>query len=198
MKRRSFLSLSALSAVPVVARAAEDAPEPDWQETVTSNVMRFRCSDAEDRVVLEVELFQPAESDIKEATDAKGEHLHYLYKDQPQPYPFRPGVNLIRRFDLTWDGKAMKIPERFWTDLPDMRIDTSTLDPEQVPPNLHWNAKEFLERLRQPRVSLSAEGGTVLIEWERPEECDSHSTIRWIVSKSGVVLRHRHCPPHEC
>ena len=45
--------------------------------------------------------------------------------------------------------------------------------------------------------SLSAEGGTVLIEWERPEECDSHSTIRWIVSKSGTVLRHRHCPPHE-
>ncbi len=24
------------------------------------------------------------------------------------------------------------------------------------------------------------------------------SSIRWIVSKSGVVLRHRHCPPHEC
>ena len=47
-------------------------------------------------------------------------------------------------------------------------------------------------------LSLSAEVGTVLIEWERPEECDSHSTIRWIISKSGVVLRHRHCPPHEC
>jgi hypothetical protein len=113
MKRRSFLSLSALSAVPVVARAAEDAPEPDWQETITSDVMKFRCSDAEDRVVFEVELFQPAESDIKEATDAKGGFLHYLYKDKPQPYPFRPGVNLIRRFDLTWEGKAMKIPERF-------------------------------------------------------------------------------------
>ncbi len=22
--------------------------------------------------------------------------------------------------------------------------------------------------------------------------------LRWIVSKSGTVLRHRHCPPHEC
>jgi hypothetical protein len=109
----SFLSRSALSAVPVVARAAEDAPEPVWQETVTSDVMKFRCSDAEDRVVFEVELFQPAESDIKEATDATGGFLHYLYKGQPQPYPFRPGVNLIRRFDLTWEGKAMKIPERF-------------------------------------------------------------------------------------
>jgi hypothetical protein len=60
MHRRSFFSLSALSAVPVVARAAEDAPEPEWHETITSGVMKFRCSDAEDRVVFEVELFQPA------------------------------------------------------------------------------------------------------------------------------------------
>jgi hypothetical protein len=45
--------------------------------------------------------------------------------------------------------------------------------------------------------SLSAEGGTVLIEWGRDEECDSSSTIRWIVSKSGTMLRHRNCPPHE-
>lgn len=60
MKRRSFLSLSALSAVPVVARAAEDAP--DWHETVTSDVMKFRCSDAEDRVVFEVEVTSLAET----------------------------------------------------------------------------------------------------------------------------------------
>ena len=198
MKRRSFLSLSALSAVPVVARAAEDAPEPDWYETVTHDVMKFRCSDAEDSVVFEVELFQPVKSDIKEVKDAKGQHLHYLYKDKPQPYGFHPCVNLIRRFDLTWEGKAMKIPERFWNDLPGFRIETSTLRPETLKPELQWKAEQFLERLRQPRVSLSAEGGTVLIEWERPEECDSRSTIRWIVSKSGVVLRHRHCPPHEC
>jgi hypothetical protein len=43
-------------------------------------------------------------------------------------------------------------------------------------------------------VFLSAEGGTALIEWERPEECNSHSTIRWIVSKSGVILRHLTLP----
>ena len=105
---------------------------------------------------------------------------------------------MLTRFDLTWDGKAMKIPERFWNDLPGFRIETSTLDPEELKPDLQWKALQFLERLRQPRLSLSAEGGTVLIEWDRPEECDSRSTIRWIVSKSGTVLRHRHCPPHEC
>ena len=198
MKRRSFLSLSAFSAVPVVARAADDAPEPDWYETVTTDVMKFRCSDLEDSIVLEVELFKPAESEIKELKDENGGFRAYQYKGKEQPYGFHPGVNLIRRFDLTWDGRTMSIPERFWNDLPDMRIETSTLKPDNLKPELHWKAQEFLERLRQPRVSLSAEGGTVLIEWERPEECDSHSTIRWIVSKSGVVLRHRHCPPHEC
>lgn len=198
MNRRSFLSLSALSTVPVVAKAADDAPEPDWHDTVDSGVMKFRCSDADGSVVLQVELFKPAESDIQEALDEKGEHRCYQYKGKDQPYPFRPGVNLIRRFDLTWDGKDMKIPERFWNDLPDLRISTSTLKPETLKPELRWKAEEFLEGLRQPRASLSAEGGTVLIEWERGEECDSHSTIRWIVSKSGVVLRHRHCPPHEC
>lgn len=198
MKRRSFLSLSALSTLPVMAKAEDEATEPDWHETVSRDVMKFRCSEEDGRVVFEVELFTPPESDIKEVTDSKGEHLHYLYKDKPQPYGFHPGVNLIRRFDLTWDGKAMNIPERFWNDLPGLRIETSTLKPENLKPELQWKAEEFLERIRHPRVSLSAEGGTVLIEWERPEECDSHSTIRWIIGKSGVVLRHRYCPPHEC
>jgi hypothetical protein len=114
------------------------------------------------------------------------------------PYPFHPGSTLLTRFDLTWDGKAMNIPERFWNDLPGLRIQTSPLVPENLDPKIQWEAYEFLENLDQPRISLSAEGGTALIEWARPEECDSSSTIRWIISKSGTVLRHRHCPPHEC
>ena len=27
------------------------------------------------------------------------------------------GTTLLTRFDLTWDGKAMDIPDRFWNDL---------------------------------------------------------------------------------
>jgi hypothetical protein len=92
----------------------------------------------------------------------------------------------------------MNIQERFWNDLPGLRIETSTLDPQKLKPDLQRKALQFLDQLEQPRLSLSAEGGTVLIEWTRPEECDSSSTIRWIVSKSGTILRHRHCPPHEC
>ncbi len=198
MKRRSFLSLSALSAVPVVAMAADEDPEAGWYDTVNADTLKFTAKSDEADITLRIELFKPAESDITETKDEKGEFRSYQYKGKDQPYPFRPGVNLLKRFDLTWEGKPIPIPERFWNDLPDLRISTSTLDPKKLPPDLASRAQEFLIHLRQPRVLLSAEGGTVLIEWDRAEECDSLSTIRWIVSKSGVVLRHRHCPPHEC
>lgn len=197
MKRRSFLSLSALSAVPVMAKA-DDTPEPDWYETIHSEALSFKAVSEDGNLVLQVELIQVPEEETTQVTDEKGDHLHYLYKGRKMPYPFHPGTTLLTRFDFTWDGKAMNIPERFWNDLPGFRIETSTLDPEKLDPKLQWKAHEFLQSLDQPRLSLSAEGGTVLIEWVRPEECDSRSTIRWIVSKSGTVLRHRHCPPHEC
>lgn len=198
MHRRSFLSLSALSAVPVLAKAAETDPQADWNETVSTDALTFKAMSADERITLQVELIRLGENEVTEVNDEKGEHIAYQYKGKNQPYPFHPGSTLLSRFDLTWDGKAVEIPERFWNDLPALGIETSTLKLETVKPDLHWEAEQFLAKLRQPRVSLSAEGGTVLIEWERPEECDSHSTIRWIVSKSGVVLRHRHCPPHEC
>jgi hypothetical protein len=200
MKRRSFLSISALSAVPVAARAAGEEPDAGWWETTNEEALVFKASTEEGKITLEVELFRPAEDEVTERQDPDGPDgaVEFIYQGKVQPYPFYPGNTLLKRFDLTWDGKDMKIPERFWNDLPGLRIQTSSLDPEKVPPEIRWKAEQFLEGLRQPRVSLSAEGGTVLIEWERGEECDSHSTIRWIVSKSGVVLRHRHCPPHEC
>jgi hypothetical protein len=198
MKRRSFLSLSALSAVPLAARAADDEPDASWWEDINNGAMTFTATTEDGKITLQVELFRPAEDEVTEAKDENGEFRAYQYKGKDQPYPFHPGSTLLKRFDLTWDGKDVKIPGRFWNDIPGLQIQTSTLDPAKLRPELRWDAKEFLERLRQPRVSLSAEGGTVLIEWDRGEECDSHSTIRWIVSKSGTVLRHRHNPPHEC
>ena len=198
MKRRSFLSLSALGTVPVAARAAEAHPEAAWWEAVNNEVLAFKAVSEEGNLVLVVELFRPAENEITEVLDENGDHRCYRYKGKDQPYPFHPGSTLLKRFDFTWDGKALEIPERFWKDLPGLRLETSTLDPEKLETDLQWKAREFLERLRQPRLSLSADGGTVLIEWQRPEECDSSSTIRWIISKSGTILRHRHHPPHEC
>lgn len=198
MKRRSFLSLSALSAVPVAAAAQEEDPEAGWYDTLSADALSFKAVAEEGKLVLQVELIRPPDDEVTEAKYGNGDFRCYQYKGKDQPYPFHPGSTLLTRFDLTWDGKAMNIPERFWNDLPGLRIETSTLDPQKLKPDLQWKALQFLDQLEQPRLSLSAEGGTVLIEWIRPEECDSSSTIRWIVSKSGTILRHRHCPPHEC
>lgn len=181
-----------------MAKAADEEPDADWWETINNEALTFKAVSEEGKLVLQVELIRVPEEEITNVTAEKGDHLHYLYQGRKMPYPFHPGTTLLTRFDLTWDGKAMNIPERFWNDLPGLRLQISTLDLKKLNPELHWKAHKFLEQLDQPRLSLSAEGGTVLIEWDRPEECDSRSTIRWIVSKSGTVLRHRHCPPHEC
>jgi hypothetical protein len=181
-----------------MASAADNSPEPDWYETINSDALSYKAVSGDGILVLQVELFRPPEDEVTEAKDEKGKFRCYQYKGKDMPESFWPGQSLLTRFELTWDGKAMNIPGRFWNDLPGLRLETSTLDPKKLKPELQWKAHEFLESLDQPRLSLSAEGGTVLIEWDRPEECDSRSTIRWIVSKSGTVLRHRHCPPHEC
>lgn len=57
-------------------------------------------------------------------------------------------------------------------------------------------ANAILPILERYCYDCHADGGTVLIQWDRPEECDGRSTIRWIVSKSGTVLRHRYEAPH--
>jgi hypothetical protein len=198
--------MSALSAaIPVVAYAAEEpAPveEENWYETINSDVLDYTAKveveDQEVDIKLHVQIIPLVEGDFTEVKDERGELVAYHYKGKAAPDYVYPGSTLLTRFDLTWDGKAVPIPERFWSDLGGMRIQTSTLDPGKLKGEAHWKAVELLESLKCPRLTLSADGGTVLIEWVRPEDCDSRSTIRWIVSKSGNVLRHRDCPPHHC
>lgn len=198
MKRRSFLSLSALSAVSIPVVTAGEEPEADWYQTVNSEALTHKAISEEGKLLLHVELIKPADEELTEVKDEEGNFKCFRYKGKDLPQRFWTGGTLLTRFDLIWDGDPIKVPERFWADLAGFRIENSSLDPEKLKPELQWKAKQFLEGLKQPRVILSADGGTALIEWVRPEECDSHSTIRWIISKSGNVLRHRHEPLHAC
>lgn len=116
-----------------------------------------------------------------------------------QKDPESPWSTFIRVFKLTWNGQEIAIPQRFWNDLDHVRLeDYPKAEISKVPAEKREIFNEQLGQLQRPRLILSAESGTVLIEWRRGEECDSHSIIRWIVSKSGVVLRHRHEPFHLC
>lgn len=200
MKRRSFLSLSAFSAVPAAtvagastAAAAGDDLEAkrllhlEWYKTVTSNLLSFKAVSPDDRVVLQVELVKPLPGEIARDKTTGVSH----YKGKPLSDRYWDGQTLLTGFDLTWDGKPVSIHPRFWADLVGLDISTSTLDPGSVQDIHRWDADEFLNGLRHPRVTVSADLGTALVEWERGEECDGRSMIRWIISRSGTVLRHR-------
>ena len=195
MNRRHFIALSTIATT--VAGASAATAREEWWELVKSENLRFTAKSVEGTLTLDVELEKPPEDDLVEHKTKDGEYNGYSWKGEKLPTRFWPGGSLIKKFDLKWDGKLIPIEKRFWRDLAGFDIQTVSEKPALIPDET-WAYEEFVDCLRQPRIMLSAEGGTALIEWVRPEECDSRSTTRWIVSRSGTVLRHRHEPPHEC
>jgi hypothetical protein len=126
---------------------------------------------------------------VTQARDEKGLHRCFQYKSKDMPGRFWPGQSLLTRFDLTRDGKRIPIAERFWNDLAGLRIQTSTLDPEKLAPQLQWKAQQFLTGLWRPRLSPSAED-------------DSNSFRFALLTSHSALLPHpldrqqvRHRPP---
>ena len=105
----------------------------------------------------------------------------------------------ISRFDLVWEGQQIEVGKHFWEDLEGLVIENYSETelaklPEDERTRLEWNRRDLF----CPRMTLSQDKGTVYVEWQIPQECDGRSTIRWIISKSGTVLRNRETPFHEC
>lgn len=195
MKRRHFLTISTLGATTVAGASAAE-PREEWWDLV-EEVLNFSAKSEEGNLTLEVELEVPPDEERVEVNDSEGNLSGWKWRGETLPLRCWPGESLIKKFDFKWDGKPVAIEKRFWRDLGGFDIQTIPMKHALLPEE-GWRYEDFLSRLRQPRLILSAEGGTALIEWERPEECDSRSTTRWIISRSGAVLRHRHEPPHEC
>lgn len=191
MHRRKFLTLAALTTPAAIAAEdkKDDAPYEAWWDAVESPDT-FTAESGEGNVSLKVALFHPPEGAVKEVTDKEG-FVSYVYEGKKLPERYQPGASLLKKFDLNWDGKAIKVDPRFWSDLAGLAIQKDTTKIEDIAPR-HLEAYfKFLGGLQQPRVTFSADKGTILIEWERSEECDSRSHIRWMISQSGTVLRHR-------
>ena len=193
MKRRHFIAMSAVS-IPIAAKAM-DVEETWWEDVV--KVSKFTAKSEEGNLTLEVELEFPKEPDLVALPEVGGEYQGYSYKGEKLPLRFWPGCSLITKFDFKWDGKPIEIEKRFWRDLAGFIIEDVPNKPA-LKPEESWKYQKFIDGLRRPSVMISQDGGTALIEWVRSEECDSSSTIRWIISRSGTVLRHRYEPPHEC
>ena len=152
--------------------------------------METQVVSAEGILVLEVKLIKPREDEVT-AIEAEDGVTKYRYKDADLPPSYSPGCNLLSSFQFTWDGKVMPISEEYYSDLTGLDIQSCNLILGEVEPEFFQHAEDFFNSMRHPRVDLSADGGTALIEWERLEGYDAISTIRWIISESGTVLRHR-------
>lgn len=195
MKRRHFLTISTL-ATTVTGVSAAVARE-EWWELVKSDTLSFTAKSEEGNLTLDVELEVPPEEELTVRKNEEGHIIGYTWRGETLPGRCWPGQSLIRKFDFRWDDKPVPVARRFWRDLGGFVIQTVPNKPALLPDE-DWRYQQFLASLRQPRVMRSAEGGTALIEWERPEECDGQSTTRWIISRTGTVLRHRYEAPHEC
>jgi len=179
MNRRHFLAGTGLSAATLPLSFAEEANESPFDPEKVERRWEFtaKCVQSTEGKLPDIQL-----------------HLK-LTKEDPD---FRWN-DRIKEFRLVWEGRPIEVADRFWNDISGLQIDAY---PDQeiakVPEDSRWKLEEHLENLSQPRLTLSEDKGTVLIEWRISQECDSHSTIRWIVSKKGTVLRHRDTPFHEC
>jgi len=201
MNRRSFLSFAG-AATPAAAAftatevfATDDSVDLWWP--MVSHVDRFTAVSLEGRLALNVEMAAPGEEELELVSDTS-DGMIYALRGRRLLDGFHPGVTVVETFALSWDGQPIPIPARFWNDLAGFRIQVLGVDLETLDLAQRATAERYAARLDQPRIILSADAGTALIEWVRREECDSGSTFRWIVSKSGTVLRHRDRPPHDC
>lgn len=183
----------------IAAQAAwtQDSDATHWWSTVSES-LSFTTKAEEGDAILRVQLEKPDEERLQEIKNAEGVVTGYSLDGKKLPERFWPGCSLIKQFQLEWEGKRIDIAERYWTDLAGFLIQESPLRLEELPAEKRSEGEQFLAKLDKPRVYISADRETLLIEWDRPEECDGRSTIRWIINRSGLILRHTHTPPHEC
>ena len=87
----------------------------------------------------------------------------------PEVLWMRPTI--VRSFSLKIDGEQIDIPARFWNDLAGLSLHTIRLSAkEATPEDLEFLEESLSQPRLRPQVSRSANGGTVLITWARPEE----------------------------
>lgn len=78
---------------------------------------------------------------------------------------------MIKSFSLVIDGKNINVPERFWNDLPGMYLEKVIINKKIKTEEDKLELWYFsIRQCAGPSITRSANGGTVLISWKRPEE----------------------------
>ena len=170
-----------------------DDPGELWWPMV-EEVDAYTAVSEEGRLELDVQLARPGEEELATVTQ-RGAVVGYSLRGRPLIGGFVPGTTVIAVFDLRWEGQPIVIPERFWNDLAGFRLQTLSVELGALDAEQRARAEATLAELDRPRIVLSADEGTALIEWDRLEKGGLRSTCRWVVSRAGTVLRHRHRSP---
>ena len=211
MNRRTFLTLASATPVGLTCTAAghepdewemkEAAARQEWsqfEERTDSGV--FKSLDGNLR--LEVALIHENDKVVEETiTTHEGEETVYRFEGELLPRWLRPSDGIIKRFRFFWDDREIPVAKRFWNDFGGCHITRCTIDRKTIPKDMGIPFDAYLAELRGPKVSLSADGGTALIEWVITDTgacCGHTATVRWMISKSGHVMRHRHTTPSGC
>lgn len=205
MKRRSFISLATVAPLSM----AHSGEEEDQQEQIRNSWIESRHHvnsgvffSAEKELRLEVSLIgndDPVVEKIVKTSD--GEESVFWLQGSRLPRWLRPADGIIKNFRFFWGDREIPIEQRYWNDFGGCSIEKSSLDKGTIPEEQEYAFDEFLQELDGPRVILSADKGTALIEWEIRDTdacCDHKATVRWIIGKSGAVMRHRHQTPNPC
>ncbi len=205
MKRRSFLALAAAGPLAAThSHAAEGEADrllAGWWESVERRHAGTFVSE-EGELRLEVALIEESDPVTEESVQGPdGKETVFTFQGTKLPRWVQPTDGVLKRFRFFWNDKEVPIEKRFWNDFGGCLIQSTPLTGEKMAEEQRVAFEEFLAGLDHPKVILSADGGTALIEWRiiDTEACCGHrATVRWIIGKSGTVMRHRHTTPSEC
>ncbi|WP_050029710.1 hypothetical protein [Verrucomicrobium sp. BvORR034] len=203
MKRRAFFAMSGV--VPAISMAVQDPAEsPDlwtrWSEKLerpTDSVFQS----TEGRLRLEVSLIREEETTSETYKVGDSEFVRYSFGDRRLPDTLHPTDGVLKTFRFYWDGQEIKVPDRFWNDVGGFRLEKCTFVEAKLAPAETLQVEEWNAGLLHPQVVLSADGGTAMVEWSIIDTdacCGHQATLRWLISRSGHIMRHRHTTPNPC
>lgn len=183
MNRRKFITTLGIAAgaAPLVEARGEDQQSATLEYPVSLKHCVIPCEMTDRQKLPNIQL------------EVQLSHINPAFSEQEKP-------TRITQFKLTWDGQNIPIHERFWNDLENVPLKKSAKNPEAPHKKIDLHKVDpATEEVANPKLMLSADLGTVLIEWRLDDGCCGvNTTLRWIVSKNGHVLRHRHSPFNPC
>jgi hypothetical protein len=171
LQRRQFLAAFTLG-LPAAGLTPNDAGEEanaqfEWEEEsiLSGTFHEVPEGDAKPELFLTVILEELKRDEIIQSEDGPP-----VYRGRVLPYEAGNHPTMVEKFEFKWAGKPIPVPKNLWHDVGGVVMRRlKEKRPETPGAKLDsWDGAD--EHLHRPRLYKSADGGTALIEWDRPEE----------------------------